>query len=181
MSTGVREQTRDQRTYGNWRLGRGAGLFGLGPVGTIAAFLVMVLAAAMLPVSVLASLVTATTGLLVLAPLAIRINGRTGFQVITARIAWWLARSRRHHIYVSGAASRVAAAHQLPGVLARSEVYEVETGRSGVVAVVVVPQSRHYTVTLRCAPEGMDLVDQGVIDARVGHLASWLSALGRVS
>ena len=87
-----------QRTYGNWRLGRGAGLFGLGPVGTIAAFLVMVLAAAMLPISVLAALVTALVGVLVLAPLAIRINGRTGFQVITARIAWWLARSRRQHV-----------------------------------------------------------------------------------
>ncbi|MEW2383662.1 SCO6880 family protein [Micromonospora sp. NPDC047707] len=180
MSTGVRERpVEQQRTYGNWRLGRGAGLFGLGPVGTIAAFLVMVLAAALLPVSTLAALVTAVTGLLVLAPLAVRVNGRTGFQVITARVAWWLARSRRHHIYVSGVASKVTAAHQLPGVLARSEVYEVETGRSGVVAVVVVPQSRHYTVTLRCAPEGMDLVDQAVIDARVGHLASWLAALSR--
>ncbi|WP_225854769.1 SCO6880 family protein [Micromonospora sp. ALFpr18c] len=126
-----------------------------------------------------AALITAITGLLVLAPLAIRINGRTGFQVITARVAWWLARSRRHHVYISGVASRVTAAHQLPGVLARSEVYEVETGRSGLVAVVVVPQSRHYTVTLRCAPEGMDLVDQAVIDARVGHLASWLAALSR--
>ncbi|GIJ28276.1 hypothetical protein Vqi01_34380 [Micromonospora qiuiae] len=179
MSTGIRDRATEQPTYGNWRLGRGAGLFGLGPVGTIAAFLVMVIAAMMLPVSPLASLVTAVLGVLVLAPLAIRINGRTGFQVITARVAWWLARARRHHVYISGVASRVAAAHQLPGVLARSEVYEVETGRSGVVAVVVVPQSRHYTVTLRCAPEGMDLVDQAVIDARVAHLASWLSALSR--
>ncbi|MEU8048077.1 SCO6880 family protein [Micromonospora echinofusca] len=181
MSTDVqpRSSEQQQRTYGNWRVGRGAGLFGLGPAGTIAAFLVMVLSAAMLPVSALAALVTAVIGLLVLAPLAIRINGRTGFQVITARIAWWLARARRHHVYVSGVASRVTAAHQLPGVLARSEVYEVETGRSGLVAVVVVPQSRHYTVTLRCAPEGMDLVDQAVIDARVSHLASWLAALSR--
>ncbi|MEV0216526.1 hypothetical protein AB0H52_25070, partial [Micromonospora sp. NPDC050695] len=79
MSTGVREPTSEQRTYGNWRLGRGAGLFGLGPAGTIAAFLVMVLAAAMLTVSPPAALITAITGLLVLAPLAIRINGRTGF------------------------------------------------------------------------------------------------------
>ncbi|MFI7080928.1 SCO6880 family protein [Micromonospora sp. NPDC049903] len=179
MSTGVQNRPTEQRTYGNWRLGRGAGLFGLGPAGTIAAFLVMVLAAAMLPVSPLAALLTAVLGVLLLAPLAIRVNGRTGFQVITARVAWWLTRARRHHIYVSGVASRVAAAHQLPGVLARSEVYEVETGRSGVVAVVVVPQSRHYTVTLRCAPEGLDLVDQAVVDARVAHLATWLSALSR--
>ncbi|MFI7438193.1 SCO6880 family protein [Micromonospora haikouensis] len=179
MSSQVHDRPAEQRTYGNWRIGRGAGLFGLGPVGTIAAFLVMVLAAAMLPVSTLAALITAVVGVLALAPLAIRVNGRTGFQVLTARVAWWLTRARRHHVYVSGVASRVTDAHQLPGVLARSEVYEVETGRAGRLAVVVVPQSRHYTVTLRCAPEGMDLVDQAVIDARVGHLAVWLAALSR--
>ncbi|WP_431913251.1 SCO6880 family protein [Micromonospora carbonacea] len=179
MSSQVHDRPAEQRTYGNWRIGRGAGLFGLGPAGTIAAFLVMVLAAAMLPVSTLAALITAVVGVLALAPLAIRVNGRTGFQVLTARVAWWLTRARRHHVYVSGVASRVTGAHQLPGVLARSEVYEVETGRAGRLAVVVVPQSRHYTVTLRCAPEGMDLVDQAVIDARVGHLAVWLAALSR--
>ncbi|MFI2667557.1 SCO6880 family protein [Micromonospora carbonacea] len=180
MSSQVHNRPAEQqRTYGNWRLGRGAGLFGLGPAGTIAAFLVMVLAAAMLPVSTLAALITAVVGVLALAPLAIRVNGRTGFQVLTARVAWWLTRARRHHVYVSGVASRVTDAHHLPGVLARSEVYEVETGRAGRLAVVVVPQSRHYTVTLRCAPEGMDLVDQAVIDARVGHLAVWLAALSR--
>ncbi|MEU8024681.1 SCO6880 family protein [Micromonospora haikouensis] len=179
MSSQVHDRPAEQRTYGNWRIGRGAGLFGLGPAGTIAAFLVMVLAAAMLPVSTLAALITAVVGVLTLAPLAIRVNGRTGFQVLTARVAWWLTRARRHHVYVSGVASRVTDAHQLPGVLARSEVYEVETGRAGRLAVVVVPQSRHYTVTLRCAPEGMDLVDQAVIDARVGHLAVWLAALSR--
>lgn len=180
VSSGLQERTSgQQRTYGNWRIGRGAGLLGLGPAGTIAAFAVMVLSAVMMPVSTLAALFTAVAGLLVLAPLAVRVHGRTGFQALVARVAWWQARARRHHVYVTGVASRVTAAHQLPGVLARSEVYEVETGRSGVVAVVVVPQSRHYTVSLRCAPEGMDLVDQSSIDARVGHLASWLSALGR--
>ena len=180
MSTGIQErQAEQQRTYGNWRLGRGAGLFGLGPAGTIAAFLMMVIAAGLLSVSPAAALIAALTGLVVLAPLAIRVNGRTGLQMLTARVLWWLGRARRQHVYLSGVASRVTGAHQLPGVLARSEVYEVETGRSGTIAVVVVPQSRHYTVTLRCAPEGMDLVDQAVVDARIGHLASWLGALSR--
>jgi hypothetical protein len=178
-ATAAVRESDQQRTYGNWRRGLRAGLFGLGPIGTGAAFGVMVLAAAMLSVSFLAALVTAAIGAVLLAPLSIRVNGRTGLQVIAARIAWWLGRSRRHHMYISGVASRATGAHQLPGILARSEVYEVETGRAGTVAVVVIPQSRHYTVTLRCAPEGTDLVDQSVIDARVAHLASWLSALSR--
>lgn len=70
MSSGVQERASgQQRTYGNWRLGRGAGLFGLSPAGTIAAFVVMVLSAVMMPVSTLAALITAVAGLLVLAPL----------------------------------------------------------------------------------------------------------------
>ncbi|MEV0732374.1 SCO6880 family protein [Polymorphospora sp. NPDC050346] len=180
MSTGVTDRPSTQpRTYGNWRLGRGAGLFGLGPIGTGAAFAFAVLAAAMLPVSTFAALLTAVLGVAILAPLAIRINGRSGLQAITARIAWWRGRSARQHVYLSGVASPVTGSHQLPGVLARSEVWEVETGRAGTAAVVVIPQSRHYTMTLRVAPEGMDLVDQEVTDARVGHLAAWLAALAR--
>lgn len=178
--TAVQERpTQQQRTYGNWRLGRRAGLFGLGPAATIAAFVVMVITASLMPLSRMAALIAAIVGLAVLAPLAVRVNGRTGLQIIAAHVAWWMGRSRRQHVYVSGVASRVTESHQLPGVLARSEVYEVETGRAGIVGVVVIPQSRHYTVTLRCAPEGMDLVDQEVIDARVGHLAAWLGALAR--
>jgi hypothetical protein len=168
-----------QRAYGNWRRGASAGLFGLGTMGTVAMFVVALLSVLMLAVSIVAGLITALLGALVLVPLAVRVNGRTGLQVMAARIAWWRGRSRRQHLYQSGVASPVTLAHQLPGILARSEIYEVETGRSGRIGVVVVPQSRHYTVTLRCSPEGMDLVDQSAVDARVAHLAAWLSSLSR--
>lgn len=173
------QQPPKPRTYGNWRRGAGAGLFGLGPAGTLAMFGVALLTVLMLAVSPLAALVTVLLGAAVLVPLAVRVNGRTGLQVIAARVAWWRGRSRRQHVYRSGVASPVTGTHQLPGILARSQVYTVETGRSGTVGVVVVPQSRHYTVTLRCAPEGMDLVDQHLVDTRVAHLAGWLSALCR--
>lgn len=173
------QQPTQQRTYGNWRMGKRAGLFGLGPAGTAAAFGVMVVSAALMAVDFRVAALALAVGAAVLTPLAIRLNGRTGLQVVAARIAWWQGRSARQHVYLSGVASRVTDTNQLPGVLARSQVYEVETGRIGKIAVVVVPQSRHYTVTLRCAPEGTDLVDQAVIDARVGHLAGWLSALCR--
>lgn len=167
------------RTYGNWRLGRRAGLFGLGPYGTGAAFVVMAIAGGLLAVSRVAAAIAAVVGVMALAPLALRFSGRTGLQVLAARVSWWLGRSRRQHIYRSGAASKVTSTHQLPGILARSVVYEVETGRNGRVGVVVVPQSRHYTMTLDCETEGMDLVDQAVIDARVARLAGWLSSLCR--
>lgn len=171
--------TTPQRTYGNWRLGTRAGLFGLGPAGTGAAFGVLAVSVLLMTVSIVVALAFLGLGVLVLAPLAIRINGRTGLQVLAARMSWWMGRSARQHVYFSGIVSRVSTAHRLPGVLARSELYEVETGRSGRIGVVVVPQTRHYTITLRCAPEGTDLVDQHVIDGRVARLAGWLSALGR--
>ncbi|OJF14496.1 SCO6880 family protein [Couchioplanes caeruleus] len=171
--------TTKPRTYGNWRRGTGAGLLGLGPAGTLAMFGIGLLAVAMLAVSTLHALTTALIGVVVLAPLAVRVNGRTGLQVIAAHIAWWRGHSRRQHLYRSGVASRVTGHHQLPGILARSEVYTVETGRAGNLGVVVIPQSRHYTVTLRCSPEGRDLVDQSVIDHRVAHLAAWLDTLAR--
>ena len=173
------ESSQRQRTYGNWRRGQGAGLFGLGPLATVAAFVVMVISAALMAVSFQIGAVFAGLGLVALAPLAIRVNGRTGLQVLAARMAWWMGRSARQHVYFSGIASPVTDTHKLPGILARSQLYEVDTGRVGRIAVVVVPQSRHYTVTLRCAPEGTDLVDQPVIDARVARMASWLSSLCR--
>ncbi|MGC4876222.1 SCO6880 family protein [Micromonospora sp. DT43] len=175
----ARDTESPQRTYGNWRRGVGAGLFGLGPVATLVMFAIALLTVLMLAVSIIAALVTALLGLCILGPLAFRFNGRTGLQAIAARIAWWRGRSRRQHVYLSGVASRATGSHQLPGILARSEVYEVETGRAGRIGVVVVPQSRHYTVTLRCSPEGIDLVDQSAVDARVAHLAGWLAALCR--
>jgi hypothetical protein len=171
--------TTKQRTYGNWRRGTGAGLFGLGPAGTIAMFVIGVIAVLMMAVSLWYAVVTVLIGAVVLVPLAVRVNGRTALQVLAARIAWWRGHSKRQHLYRSGIASLVTAQHQLPGILARSEVYEVETGRAGTIGVVVIPQSRHYTVTLRCSPEGRDLVDQSVIDTRVAHLASWLDTLAR--
>lgn len=171
--------TRTPRTYGNWRRGAGPGLFGLGPVATGAGFALALLAVVMLAVSLLYAALTVLVGAVVLVPLAVRVNGRTALHAAAARLVWWRSYARRQHLYRSGAASPVAAGHQLPGILARSQVYQVETGRNGWLGVVVIPQSRHYTLTLRCAPEGLDLVDQSVIDGRVAHLAAWLDVLAR--
>src|SRR4051794_22679669 len=113
-------EAREQRTYGNWRAGQRAGLFGLGPVATGAAFAVMIIGALMLTFSRAAAVYTLICGAVALAPLAIKIQGRTGFQVVSTRIAWFFARSARRHVYLSGIASPVSDTHRLPGVLAKS-------------------------------------------------------------
>ncbi len=167
------------RTYGQWRRGLRAGLFGLGPVGTGVAFGFTILAIAMSAVSRVAAVWIAVAGVITLGPLMVRVNGRTGLQVLSARLAWWWGTSRRRHMYVAGAASAVTDTQQLPGLLARSVIYDVPTGRGNSVGIVVIPQTRHYSFTLRCDTEGIDLVDQDVIDSRVGRWALWLASLGR--
>jgi hypothetical protein len=121
----------------------------------------------------------AVAGLLVLAPLAIRRHGRTGAQALAARIMWWRGRRRRQHLYLTGLASPVSLSHRLPGILAKSQLWEVETGLREPLGVVVIPQSRHYSISLSCQTDGMDLVDQPVVDQRVARLAGFLAALCR--
>lgn len=179
MTTAPARDPAQPRTYGHWRLGVRAGLFGLGPVGTAVAFGFMAAATTALSVSLLAAAWVAGIGLLLLGPLMIRVNGRTGLQVLTARVMWWLGTARRRHIYRSGLASQVTDSHQLPGILARSTVFEIDTGRHGRIGIVSIPQSRHYSMTLACETEGLELVDQSVVDARVGRLAAWLGSLCR--
>lgn len=168
-----------ERTYGLWRLGRRPGLWGLDPIGTVIAFGFMVVAAALVAFAPLAAVAVVALGVLVLAPLMVRVHGRTGMQVVTAWIVWWLGARRRRNLYLSGIASPLTATQQLPGVLARSQLYTVETGRIGLIGVVVIPQTGHYTVSLTCETDGMDLVDRAVVDARVARLAQWLSSLCR--
>jgi hypothetical protein len=180
------EHSAQPRTYGHWRLGRSPGLLGLGPVATGFLFVAMMASiVALTSGGLIAALVVALISTLVLGPLSFRVGGgRTGAQSLAAGILWMLGVRRRQHVYYSGITSRVTESHRLPGILARSFVYEVETGRADAfrfLPVVVIPQSRHYTVTLRCEADGTDLVDPEDVDRRVDRLAQWLSKLGRES
>ncbi|WP_027343926.1 SCO6880 family protein [Hamadaea tsunoensis] len=167
------------RTYGNWRRGLRPGLFGFGPAATAIAFAVMVCGAGSLILSKWVALAIVVVGGLTLTPLAVRFHGRTGAQLLAARLLWLAGRRRRSHLYVTGLASPVSQAHRLPGILARSVLWEVETGLRTPLGVVVIPQSRHYSVALRCQTDGLDLVDQPVVDQRVARMAQFLSALAR--
>lgn len=142
-------------------------------------FGVAALATAMMMVSRAAAVVIALVGVAVLAPMAVRVNGRTGVTILASYVAWWLGKAQRRHMYISGAASAVSGKHRLPGLLAASQMWQVESGRYGHIGVVVIPATRHYTVTLRCDTDGLDLVDQEVIDQRVARFAGWLGSLCR--
>lgn len=172
---------RPRRTYTpGGRPGRPAQLLGLGPaMGLVAAgFAVAALLTSMY--SMTAALTVAGAGVLLLAPMAIRVGParRTIWSIVAAEFLWAAGRRRRKHLWRTGIADQIAE-HRLPGLLARSQLWEVDSGLGGAIGIIHVPRTRHYTAVLHCYSEGLDLVDQSVIDRRVDHYATWLTALTR--
>jgi hypothetical protein len=171
------------RTYGNWRQPRTPGLPGLGLLGTVAALGGVVLAV-LVQMSAgprPALLVLALVGLGV-GPLAYRNrSGRNGWQALTARAAWLAGRRRGQHLYRSGPVTGPVPTGEsaLPGLLARSTVYEAVDAHGQLFALLHVPATRHYSVVLRCDPEGSALVDPDTTDTWVARWGRWLAELGR--
>jgi hypothetical protein len=170
----------EPRTYGNWRKPTSPGLPRLGLIGTVLALgglvvvMVVQLAAGLLVAAGVALGVAA-----LLAPLAWRNRaGRNGWQVATANLAWAAGRRRRQHVYLAGLAGPVAfGAHRLPGLLARSELLSAQNSYGEEFGLIAVPAARHYSVVLRCDPEGSQLVDPETVDAWVASHGRWLAAL----
>ena len=169
------------RTYGNWRKPSTPGLPRLGLLGTAAALGSLVL---VLLVQVVAGLLAAGgCALLVaaaLAPLVWRNRAdRNGWQVLTAKAAWRIGRRRRQHLYTSALTGPVSfGAARLPGLLASSQLLSAITAHGEQFALIHLPSTRHYSVLIRCDPEGSQLVDVETVDAWVGAWGGWLARLG---
>ncbi len=171
----------EPRTYGNWRKPSTPGLPRLGLIGTgLALGGLVVVMFVQLAAGLLAAAGVAAGVAGLLAPLAWRNRaGRNGWQVATANVAWAAGRRRRQHVYLAGLAGPVAfGAHRLPGLLARSELLAAQNSYGEEFGLIVVPAARHYTVVLRCDPEGSQLVDPETVDGWVAMHGRWLAALG---
>lgn len=170
----------EPRTYGNWRKPTSPGLPRLGLFGTVLALGGLVL---VMFVQLAAGLLAAAgAGLgvgVLLAPLAWRNRaGRNGWQVLTANAAWAAGRRRRQHVYLAGLAGPVAfGSARLPGLLAASELLAAQNSYGERFGLIAIPAARHYTVVLRCDPEGSQLVDTETVDAWVAMHGRWLAAL----
>ncbi len=170
----------EPRTYGNWRKPTSPGLPRLGLLGTVLALggLVLVMFV-QLAAGLLAAGGCGLAILVALAPLAYRNRaGRNGWQVLTANVMWAMGRRRRQHVYLSGLAGPFAfGASRLPGLLARSELLTAQNSYGERFGLIAIPAARHYTVVLRCDPEGSQLVDTETVDAWVAMHGRWLAAL----
>ncbi len=172
----------EPRTYGNWRKPTTPGLPGLGMLGTAVALGGLVLAVLVQMVAgLLPAAVTLLVVLLLVAPLLYRNrSGRNGWQALTARVMWLLGRRRGQTLYRSGLAGPVAyGAHTLPGLLAASTLYECVDSYGEPFAMLHVPATRHFSVVLRCDPEGSQLVDPDTADTWVARWGTWLAELPR--
>ncbi|WP_194908322.1 SCO6880 family protein [Quadrisphaera sp. INWT6] len=173
--------TRPERTYGNFRAPRSAGILGLGTVGTavllagMVAVIVTTMFVGILPAAVLAMVVAAFLGTLLVRDR----HGRSGLARVVARAGWAATRLQRAHLYRSGPLSHLPwGTHQLPGLLAASRLSEHTDSYGRRFALLAVPSTGDYTVVLAAEPDGASLVDSEQIDSWVAHWGAWLAALG---
>lgn len=171
---------RRPRTYGNWRRPASPGLLGMGALGTLILFvgLVSLLIAwftggvrATAPIAVLLA------GVLALLALRDRHNA-TAAERLGRWLLWVVGRRRGLHLYRSGPHSRVPwGTHQLPGLLAASQLSEWVDSWGRPFAILRVPSTGHYSVVFSTEPDGASLVDPEQVDLWVAQWGSWLASL----
>ena len=170
-----------ERTYGNWRQPRSAGLWSLGLLGT------GVLMGGIIVVIITVATVGLLAGLVVLAGLGVALgslmvrdrHGKTGLELVGVRVGWWRSRSTGSHLYRSGPLGRTPwGTFQLPGVVAASRLVEVRDSWGRPFALLELPAMGHLSVVFSTEPEGASLVDQEQIDIWVARWGEWLASLG---
>ncbi|MFJ4210742.1 SCO6880 family protein [Paenarthrobacter sp. NPDC089675] len=167
-------------SYGNWRVPRSAGLANLGAIGTAIVF------AGLLAGIVSFAIWGLFVGLGVLAfagvsALLLTVKDKHGQSIIDrggTRIAFKISRSSGTNLYRSGPLGVTPwGMYQLPGLAAKSTLYEFTDSYKRPFAMLHVPTTSHYTVIFSTEPDGASLVDPEQVDAWVANWGGWLAAL----
>ncbi|MET7772086.1 SCO6880 family protein [Nocardia sp. NPDC005366] len=169
------------RMYGRWERPRSAGFFGLtwGVSMLGLALVITIMAGFLISRSLSVAAVLVVGAAMVFAPLAVTINGRTGWELLALRVQFATARARGEHLYRAGRFSRIPGLAKLPGLLADSSLSEYETAGGRRFAMLHIRRSDHYTVVLRVVPRGKELVDQPQIDSWVEGYGQFLATQSR--
>jgi hypothetical protein len=167
------------RTYGGWRVSRGMGLFGLGPMQTLVVFGALTVLIVSGSVSVTALAAFAVPCALMLMLMLVRWDGVSLMTGIQQRIRWMSGASRGYTSYRSGVLVEGEHAWALPGVLAATRLLSVDDP-AGAYGLVYHRRLGHFTATLRCAATTTWLADPAATTAWVANWGSWLANLGYV-
>ena len=168
-------------SYGNWRVPRSAGLGNLGAIGTgivMAGLLLGIISFAFL--GLFPGLgVLAVAGA---AALLLTVKDKHGQSVVDrfgTRMSFRLSKSSGTNLYRSGPLGVTAwGMYQLPGLAAKSTLYEFTDSYKRPFALLHVPSTSHYTVIFSTEPDGASLVDPEQVDAWVANWGGWLAGLG---
>ena len=171
----------EPRTYGNWRKPQSAGLGKFGMLGTAVIFGGLIFTIVGLKVFGLigAAAAAVPAGLVLLLLSRKDKHGFNWGQRLLIRFG--SARSKRHgsNLYRSGPLGRTPwGRYQLPGVTARSRLWEATDSYGRPFALVHMPTTNHYTVVIDCQPDGAALVDQTQVDQWVAGWGQYLARLG---
>jgi hypothetical protein len=167
-------------SYGNWRVPRSAVLANLGAIGT-----------GIVMVGLLVGIITFAIwglfpGLAVLAMagasvLLLTVKDKHGQSIVDrfgTRMSFRLSQSSGTNLYRSGPLGVTGwGMYQLPGLAARSTLYEFADSYKRPFALLHVPTTSHFTVIFSTEPDGASLVDPEQVDAWVANWGGWLAGL----
>lgn len=167
-------------SYGNWRVPRSAGLANLGAIGTAIVF------AGLLAGIVSFAIWGLFVGLGVLAfagvsALLLTVKDKHGQSIVDrfgTRMAFKISRSSGTNLYRSGPLGVTPwGMYQLPGLAAKSTLYEFTDSYKRPFALLHVPATSHFTVIFSTEPDGASLVDPEQVDAWVANWGGWMAGL----
>ncbi|MFF3224081.1 SCO6880 family protein [Nocardia suismassiliense] len=169
------------RMYGRWERPRSAGFFGLtwGTSMLGLGLIIAVMVGFMITRSLSIAGVSIVIAALIFTPMAVTLNGRTGWEITLLRLQFAAARARGEHLYRAGRFSKIPGIAKLPGLLADSRLSEYETAGGRRFAMIHIRRTDHYSVVLRVVPRGKELVDQSQIDSWIEGYGQFLAAQGR--
>ena len=166
-----------RRTYGAGVELRRTYAFGL-PKRVFYALFVSLMAAALLAMIGFTAIGIgwAVVSLVAVAPLAMRIGGKTGYDLLLLEWAWRRQRSSGRHILRAGPLSQAPSGRtRLPGVAASTEMWWGTTKHGHRFGMIRNPFTKQYTAVLRCSPRGINGMEQDVINAMVAEWGGFLA------
>ncbi|MEZ2122980.1 SCO6880 family protein [Corynebacterium sp. CCM 9203] len=164
-------------TYGNWVKPRSAGLYGMTFGTTI--IMVFTFVTCILVMTLFGPVIGGPFFLLaavLLAPLILRVGGRSGYERLAIMMRFFAAGRRGEHTYRAGRFSRVpGGSYRLPGIASRLELYSTPTPGLGDFALGHDKRKGFYTMWLRCFPSGGEAIEQHDIDFMVSQWGAFLT------